>query len=313
MTRGTTSTPADRAAGHTPARGADRAAPRSVLLARAPERAAGLAARLREAGHDVVVAPVIERAPADDVAPLDDAARALVRGAYAWTVVTSVNAVAALVAAAARTGDDLAAAPCRWAAVGPATSRALGDAGLTTDLVPPADASAAGLVATFPAPDDPDRGDPTTAAPRVLLPLGDLARPTLEHGLRARGWEPHVVTAYRTVRHDLPADVADRARAGGFDLVVVASGSVAREIAAQAGTATPVVAIGAPSAEAARDAGLRVAAVAARPTDDALAAAVGTALDGILDPPSDPAFDPAFDSVAADPTATAPTSTKEHP
>jgi len=144
VTRGTSSTPADRAAGHAPARGADRAAPRSVLLARAPERAAGLAARLRDDGHDVVVAPVIERAPADDVAPLDDAVRALARGAYAWTVVTSVNAVAALVAAAARTGDDLAAAPCRWAAVGPATSRALGDAGLTTDLVPPDDASAAG-------------------------------------------------------------------------------------------------------------------------------------------------------------------------
>jgi len=298
VTRGTTSS---RAEGRAETPGADRTDPRSVLLARAPERAAGLAARLRAAGHEVVVAPVIERAPADDV-PLDDAVRTLARGAYAWTVVTSVNAVDALVAAAARTGADLAAAPTRWAAVGPATSRALGDAGVTTDLVPPADASAAGLVATFP---DPDGGDATAPAPRVLLPLGDLARPTLEHGLAARGWAPHVVTAYRTVRHDLPADVADRARTGGFDLVVVSSGSVAREIAAQAGTATPVVAIGAPSADAARDAGLRVAAVAAHPSDEALAAAVGTALD--------PAFDPAFDSVAADPTATAPTSTKEHP
>jgi uroporphyrinogen-III synthase len=246
---------------------------RSVLLARAPERAAGLATLLRDAGLDVVVAPVIERAPAHDLAPLDDAVGALARGAYAWAVVTSVNAVGALAEAAARTGADLAAAPVRWAAVGPATTRALAAAGVTTDLVPEGDATAAGLVAAFP---DPAVTDPET--PSVLLPLGDLARPTLDEGLAARGWVPHVVTAYRTVRHTLPAEVVDRARSGGFDVVVVSSGSVAREVAAQAGTGTPVVAIGGPSADAARDAGLRVAAVATRPTDDALAAAVEQAL-----------------------------------
>ncbi|MCK9795105.1 uroporphyrinogen-III synthase [Isoptericola sp. 4D.3] len=271
------------------------ARPRAVLVARSPERGAGLATGLRDAGLEVVVAPVIERAPVADPAPLDDAVRGLAHGAYAWAVVTSVNAVDALAGAAARTGTDLAAAPVRWAAVGPATSRALDDAGVTTDLVPDGDATAAGLVATFPDPGSPD------ATPRVLLPLGDLARPTLQDGLAGRGWAPHVVTAYRTVHHELPADVAARARSGGFDLVVVSSGSVAREIAAQAGTGTPVVAIGAPSAAAARDAGLRVAAVAAQPTDDALADAVAASL-GL--PPHD---------LAADPTATAPPSTKEHP
>ncbi|MEL7978299.1 uroporphyrinogen-III synthase [Isoptericola sp. F-RaC21] len=270
---------------------------RSVLVARAPGRGAGLAARLQDAGLDVVVAPVIERAPADDLAPLDAAARGLVGGAYAWAVATSVNAVDALADAAARTGTRLAEARTRWAAVGPATARALEATGVTTDLVPD-DATAAGLVAAFP---DPAVTDPET--PAVLLPLGDLARPTLDEGLSARGWVPQVVTAYRTVRHDLPPDVAARARAGGFDVVVVSSGSVAREIAAQAGTGTPVVAIGGPSADAARDAGLRVAAVAARPTDDALAAAVERALSE-LDPP-DPR--PTGDHRAPD------TSAKEHP
>ncbi|MGW8566186.1 uroporphyrinogen-III synthase [Isoptericola sp. NPDC055881] len=274
--------------------------PAAVLVARAPGRAAGLVTRLRAAGHDVVVAPVIERAPVDDVAPLDDAVRALARGAYVWTVVTSVNAVDALAAAAARTGTDLAAAPARWAAVGPATTRALAAAGVPTALVPDDDPTAAGLVAVFPPPDD---GAPD--ASRVLLPLGDLARPTLEHGLAGLGWAPHVVTAYRTVHHPLPDDVAARARASGFDLVVVASGSVAREIAAQTGTGTPVVAIGTPSADAARDAGLRVAAVATHPTDAALADAVAAALSA--------AAVPTTTALAADPTATAPTSTKEHP
>ncbi|GAA1725885.1 hypothetical protein GCM10009809_22170 [Isoptericola hypogeus] len=249
----------------------------AVLVARAPERAAGLAARLRAAGVDAVVAPVIERSPATDLAALDDAARALAAGRYAWTVVTSVNAVDALTDAAARSGADLVAAATRWAAVGPATRRALGAAGLAVDLLPAdGDATAAGLVAAFPqaAPGDARRaGDG-----RVLLPLGDLASPTLSEGLTDRGWTPDVVTAYRTVRHDLPADVAARARSGGFDLVVVSSGSVAREIARQTGTGTPAVAIGRPSADAARAAGLTVAAVAAAPTDDGLAAAVVHAL-----------------------------------
>lgn len=269
---------------------------RSVLVARAPERAAGLAERLRSHGLEVVVAPVIERAPADDHAPLDDAVRGLARGAFAWVVVTSVNAVDALLDAAARTGTSLTETRARWAAVGPATTRALAAAGVTTDLVPQDDATAAGLVAAFP---DPAATDPET--PAVLLPLGDLARPTLDDGLADRGWVPHVVTAYRTVRHDLPAAVAERARDGGFDVVVVSSGSVAREIASQAGTGIPVVAIGTPSADAAREAGLRVAAVAAHPTDDALAAAVTAALDTL---PT---------GTVADPTASTPTSTKEHP
>ena len=246
----------------------------AVLVARAPERAAGLVARLRDGGLDVTAAPVIERAPATDPAPLDEAVRRLVGGAYAWSVVTSVNAVDALRAAAGRTGTDLATAATRWAAVGPATRTALEGAGLRVDLLPADDdATAAGIVAAFPAP-----GGTAGTAARVLLPLGDLARPTLPDGLAAKGWEPDVVTAYRTVRRELPADVAARARSGGFDLVVVTSGSVAREVARQAGTGTPVVAIGRPSADVARAAGLAVAAVAASPTDEALAAAVVAAL-----------------------------------
>lgn len=246
-----------------------------VLVPRAPSRAVGLAGLLRDAGHEVVVAPVVERAPVEDTAALEAAARRLAAGAYAWVVVTSVNAVDALAAAAARTGAPLAASAraARWAAVGPATRRALEAAGVAVDLVPDGEASAAGLVAAFAGP-----AGAGTDGRDVLLPLGDLAGPTLADGLAALGWVPDVVTAYRTVRRDLPADVAARGRAGAIDAVVVTSGSVAREVARQLGTGTPVVAIGRPSAEAAREAGLRVAAVAERPTDEALAAAVTAVL-----------------------------------
>ncbi|WP_418275638.1 uroporphyrinogen-III synthase [Isoptericola jiangsuensis] len=246
---------------------------RSILLPRAPARAAGLAALLRDAGGDVSVAPVIERAPAHDTATLTAAVRDVVAGRYAWTVITSVNAVDAL--SAARPDDlpiaVLGAAPTRWAAVGPATVRALATIDVTADLVPD-DASAAGLVATFPAPTT--AGGTGSGTTDVLLPLGDLATDTLRDGLAAAGWTPHVVTAYRTVTSALPPDVVAR----HHDLVVVTSGSVAREIAAQLGTDAPVVAIGAPSAAVARQVGLTVAAVAATPTDTALAAAVITAL-----------------------------------
>jgi uroporphyrinogen-III synthase len=258
---------------------------RTVLLPRSSERAAGLATLLRAAGAQVVVAPVIERAPADDPEALATAVADVVAGRYAWVVITSVNAVDALVGgvgAGAGSGTTLAAAPVRWAAVGPATVRALAAAGITADLVPD-DASADGLVTTFrcgyefcSSPSLSDREFHTHSTGRVLLPLGDLARPTLRDGLADLGWSPDVVTAYRTVRSDLPADVARRR----YDVVVVTSGSVAREIAAQHGAASPVVAIGRPSAEAARAAGLTVAAVADHPTDAALAAAVTTACEG---------------------------------
>lgn len=246
---------------------------RTVLVARAPERAAGLVERLRGAGAAVVAAPVIDRAPADDVAALDAAALAIAEGRYAWVVVTSVNAVDAIVGAAART-DSRIAGGARWAAVGQTTRRALEAVGIAVDLVPDGEASAAGLVAAFPSPPAPE----TASAPaRVLLPLGDLAASTLLDGLTALGWAPDVVTAYRTVSRDLPDDVAARA----LDAVVVTSGSVARQVARQLGTRTPVVAIGRPSADAAREVGLRVAAVADHPTDEALAAAVVRALSDV--------------------------------
>nr|WP_246256705.1 uroporphyrinogen-III synthase [Isoptericola halotolerans] len=247
----------------------------TVLLPRSPARAAGLAERLRAAGVAVTVAPVIERAPAEDAGALAAAVAGLDAGRYAWAVITSVNAVDALVGAGRPT--TLADAPVRWAAVGPATVRALHSIGIEPALVPD-DATADGIVAAFPpAPSRQDVAEasaPSTDTTTVLLPLGDLARPTLRDGLTALGWTPDVVTAYRTVRSELPADVV-HAR---YDVIVVTSGSVAREIAAQYGATSPVVAIGRPSADAAREAGLSVAAVADRPTDAALAATVTTVL-----------------------------------
>ncbi|WP_129782758.1 uroporphyrinogen-III synthase [Promicromonospora panici] len=245
------------------------AVPPAVLVARAPERASGLLALLRERGLDPVAAPVIERAPVEDPAELDAARARLADGAYAWVVITSVNAVYALLGA--RISASPSATPPHdvgrttwWAAVGPATQRALARYDVAADLVPET-ASAAGLAAGFP------RAAQGTE-PRVLLPLGDLASDTLRTELEAKGWTVDVVTAYRTVARELPEELRRR-----YDVVVVASGSAARQVAAQLGPQR-VVAIGEPSAGTARAVGHTVLAVAEHPTDEALATAVTQAL-----------------------------------
>ncbi|MBM7479597.1 uroporphyrinogen-III synthase [Oerskovia jenensis] len=262
----------------------------TVLVPRAPGRAASLAALLRTQGATVLVSPAIERAPIEDTAAMDAAVADL--AGFAWVVVTSVNAIDELTASAARRGLSLAelserartgvhaGSDTRWAAVGPATRRALEGAGVHVDLEASVN-SARGLLAAFDAlAEAPDRTSPADgsvrATPRVLVPQGDLAKPTMADGLRDRGWAPHVVIAYRTVSHPLSPEVVDAWRAGEVDVVVLTSGSVAREVAAQLGADPRVagVAIGEPTAEAAHAVGLRIDAVAEKATDDSLAEAV---------------------------------------
>ncbi|SDB90336.1 uroporphyrinogen-III synthase [Sanguibacter gelidistatuariae] len=298
---------------------------RHVLIPRAPGRGDGLARRVEAAGGVAVVAPLISRQAIDDAgrAALDDAVAQLADGAFAWVAVTSVNAVDELAASAQRVeakrdgecrADDRSPAPsplsrlavaARWAVVGPATARALAAHGITADLVAPQN-SATGMLAVWPdaAPraDRPSDGTRAIPSPRVLLPLGDLARPTLEHGLTTLGYLPVRVTAYRTVSHPAPPEVVARWRAGGFDAVVLTSGSVAREVAAQLGVRPDVlaVAIGEPTREAASGVGQVIASVAGAATDDALFAALLAAVGPATTNSSAPSVTPA---AAPDPPA----------
>lgn len=293
---------------------------RTVLVPRAPERAAGLAAMLRGADANVLVSPAIERARVEDTAPVDGAVARLAHGDFTWVVVTSVNAIDELVASAARQGVALgdAARRARWAAVGPATRRALEAVGTQVDLEP-TENSARGLVTAFAAlastdhtSTSPDQGSISRGRGLVLLPQGDLAAPTMHDGLHDLGYVPHVVTVYRTVTHALAPDVVAAWRAGEVDAVVLTSGSVAREVARQLGPRDDVVgvAIGDPTARAARDVGLRLDAVAERPTDAALAASLVGALAattrttaGSAALPDDPAAPPAAGTTGVDPTS----------
>jgi len=256
-----------------------------VLIPRAPGRGAGLARLVEQAGGSAVVAPLVSRADIgdDDRAVLDAAVAGLHDGDVAWVAVTSVNAVDELVASAARVDAGPGREPlariargARWAAVGPATARALAAVGITVDLVA-TENSAVGLLAEWPEVEtDADADAENAPAPRVLLPLGDLARPTLETGLRERGFEPVRVTTYRTVSHPAPPEVVSSWKDGRFDAVVLTSGSVAREVAEQLGPRedVSVVAIGEPTRRAAVETGQQVAAVARTADDDGLLAAL---------------------------------------
>ncbi|MFF2620949.1 uroporphyrinogen-III synthase [Oerskovia jenensis] len=301
----------------------------TVLVPRSPERAAPLAARLRAHGATVLVSPAIKRAPIEDTAAMDSAVADL--AGFAWVVVTSVNAIDELTASAARRGLSLAelserartgvhaGSDTKWAAVGPATRRALEGVGIQVDLEAAVN-SARGLLAAFDAlaeaPDHPSPADGSVRATRrVLVPQGDLAKPTMADGLRARGWAPHVVTAYRTVSHPLSPEVVDAWRAGEVDVVVLTSGSVAREVAAQLGADPRVagVAIGEPTAEAAHAVGLRIDAVAEKATDDALAEAVlRVAAPANLSEPASPLGHARSDTPSPPPALSEPASTPVH-
>jgi uroporphyrinogen-III synthase len=178
-----------------------------------------------------------------------------------WLVVTSATTVRVL-------AERLPGLPAgvRVAAVGEATARAARAAGWTVDLVPD-DHSAAGLVRALPAD-----------ARLVLHPRSDLAAPTLVDGLRARGIDVSEVVAYRTVGTGdapIPGDPAP-------DVVLVTSGSIAREVARRLTPLDPrtrIACIGPGTADEARAAGLPVDVVAAERSAEALLDAVVEALD----------------------------------
>ncbi len=269
-----------------------------VLVARSPDRAGELVAALRATGAVPALLPLIDFEQARDQHSLDVAFDALGAGAYSWLVVSSVTAIQALEAKAAERGTRLSSwlpGNVQVATIGPATRRALQARGISVDLAPGSQQSAAGLAGIWP-----------EGQGSVLLPQADIADPALRRALSSRGASVQAVTAYRTV--DYPADPARalpgrppgdhpgagsnpapvftitgakaEIDAGRLDAVVAASPSAARRIHADLAPlgACRFVAIGQSTAGAAEALGLAVAAVAEEPTASGLVAAVSRSL-----------------------------------
>jgi uroporphyrinogen-III synthase len=241
-------------------------------VARPADRGATLVDALRQAGLATVHVPAIETVLAPDE-PVDAAVRATRAGD--WMIVTSAMGAAGAIAAIARTG--IATQTRRWAAVGSATAAALAAAGISDVFVPTTEAGE-GLARELPITD----GD------HVLLARGDLADETLPLALRARGADVTEVVTYQT------REAPERSRPllstalddGPIDALVLTSGSTARGLLGLAADgsirarilATPVIAIGQPTASVATELGFAKVLVSPAPDTRSLAAFVAHAL-----------------------------------
>jgi len=235
-----------------------------VVITRPRAQATALADRLSALGAEPIIFPTIKIAPVDDYGPLDAVLRQL--NDYHWLIFTSANAVAIFWE---RLGGQLAApVAVRFAAVGPATARALEQRGHPPTFIPDeyvAEALSAGL------------GD--VSGQHILLPHAELAREVLADDLRRRGATVDEIAIYRTLpAASDPAGLAELQR--GVDAITFTSASAARNFVQLtsghllAVRRAVIACIGPVTAAAAREAGLPVDVVAVDYTLDGLVAAL---------------------------------------
>ena len=199
---------------------------RVVLVTRAREQAGAFADLLEAAGARVVLVPTIAIEPPDSWAPLD----AALAGDFHWVVFTSVNGVAMVRRRVDPTGRGRALLErARLAAIGPATAGALGDWGLTAQVVP-GEYVAESLVSCL---------RPLVAAgERVLLPRAAETRDVLVRELAALGAHVTEVAAYRTRPASEQAPALRAALTDGqVDVVTFTSSSTVRSFCALFGAA----------------------------------------------------------------------------
>jgi uroporphyrinogen III methyltransferase/synthase len=244
-----------------------------VLVTRPGSRGAALAGRLRDLGARAEQRPTIALQPVQD----DSEARHALEGLaeYDWVLFTSSNGVRYFFDLLAESGGTAPGDLPRLASIGPATSRALSERGVSPE-VEAGDSRAEGLAAAL--------RRVARSGERALLVRPEAARETLPRLLREHGVRVDPVPFYRNV----PAPGLDRVARelidGRYSAVVLSAPSTLAHLlvegdrrgpelrAALADTA--LVAIGEVTAAAVRDAGLPLAAVALEPSDDGIAAAL---------------------------------------
>ncbi len=246
---------------------------RRIVVTRFEPHDGPLATALRAAGAEPFVVPLIGIDPlARDVSATDHSVRD-----FDWIAFTSANGVRIFWA---RLSDPEQREFCLHrgiAAVGPATARAVANLGATSALVAPefvAESLADAL------------GD--VSGKSILWPRAAGARSVLAATLRARGATVTDQILYDTVALTVPEHARECIL--DADAITFTSPSAVRAFVASFGTATrpSVVCIGPVTAEAARAAGLKVAAVAGIFTLEGLV----NALSDALTPESTPAVRP---------------------
>jgi hydroxymethylbilane synthase len=236
---------------------------RILLPSRTPS---GLTDALREAGAELTLATFTEQVPLPN-----SGLKAALAQQWDWVVFSSPAAVRTCLDLGIDMGAALAMT--KVATVGSGTAAALTAAGVEVSLVPEGGGGSA-LAAAFP-----------HGPGRILLPGAEHPSEQPIVGLTERGWTTVQLPIYRTVFGQVSADVVTRWQAGAFDAVVITAASIAQAAISTCGLPAPtVIAIGQPSASAAREAGLKVAAIAATPDAVGLFDAILTAFPGTLPP-----------------------------
>jgi uroporphyrinogen III methyltransferase/synthase len=243
-----------------------------VVVTRARGGSAKLTEALESAGAIVIEFPTIEIADPESWEPMDNALRECALGGYEWVVFASVNAVEKVMGRL-RASPETVFGSVKVAAVGSVTAEALVDLGVEPTLVPNKFTGEALSHEIGP-------GFGKMLFPRVA----DGPRTVIEEMMHL-GWAVDEVPAYRNVvaRPDAPEAVA--IVAAEFDVVTFTSGSAARNFAAlispldvglalQDPSSKKVVCIGPSTARVAREAGLRVDAVASEYTVEGLIDAI---------------------------------------
>ena len=161
---------------------------RLILVTRARQQAGQLSAQLAELGAEVSEIPAIDILPPESWEPLDAALRNAPQ--YQWLIVTSANTVKSIT-------ERLAALELRTShlehlkvvAIGPATARALAEAGFNVSVMPK-EYVAESLVCSIA---DQVRGT------RVIIARAAIARDVIPEALTNAGAQVDVVEAYRNV------------------------------------------------------------------------------------------------------------------
>jgi len=239
---------------------------RRVIVTRPAGQEAELVALVRAVGGQPLHVPVIEIVDPPDWTPLDAALERL--DTYDWIVLASANGVRGLLARLRSAGlDGRALGTARLAAIGPATQRALEEAGYVCDLVP-ADHHSEGLLATL-------VGEP--AGSRFLLVRAATGRDVLPRGLADAGHHVDEVAAYSSEPIASLDEATAAATAEGGGWITVTSGAIVESAARLFGgrlRAWRIASLSPVTSAALRRFGLEPAVEAAEPNAAGLVAAI---------------------------------------
>jgi uroporphyrinogen-III synthase len=247
---------------------------RRIAVTRAREQSPELSGRLAALGAEVIELPLIAVAKEVDRATLDDAFAEL--GTYDWIVFTSANGVRYFFEEfRARFDDVRALGLLRFAAVGEATTAAIGERHIRVECQP--------KVATGEALADELVATGSLDSAKVLVVTGNLNRDVLIKKLEEARAIVDRLQVYKTEKTDLTADsAAADFRTRGADAVLFASSSAVQSFVDQAAALKlareakrPLAgSIGPQTSETMKKVGMPVDFVASTPSLDSLVEAL---------------------------------------